>query len=396
MMLDNETIRAEAVAIFDWMRAVRRDFHMNPELGFEEFRTQAKICEYLQEMNIGYDDKCFSTAVVGVIKGDRAGKMVGIRADIDALPIQDEKTVDYKSQIAGRMHACGHDAHTAVLLGTAKILAKYRAELPGSVKLFFQPAEEKTGGALPMIAAGCMRNPKVDYTLALHVSADYPVGEIGIKFGQNSASTDEFSVTVFGKSAHGAQPQHGIDAIVIAAQIIMALQTISSREISATDPVIVTIGTIKGGDKENIIAEQVVMSGTVRTLTPANRKKVLRRLVEICEATAAVFGGKAEVEIREGYASLVNDTYVTNKIIACAEATLGENKINVYTEPTMGGEDFAYFTEAVPGAMYRLGVANEVRGITVGIHNNHFDIDEAALMTGVMVNVKTALELMKA
>ena len=395
-MLDNETIRAEAEAIFDWIRAVRRDFHMHPELGFEEFRTQAKICEYLREMDISYDDKCFATAVVGIVKGDKSGKMVGIRADIDALPIQDEKTVDYKSQVTGKMHACGHDVHAAILLGTAKILAKYRAELPGSAKLFFQPAEEKTGGALPMINAGCMKNPKVDYTLALHVSADYPVGEIGIKFGQNCASTDEFSITIYGKSAHGAQPQQGVDAIVIAAQLIMALQTISSRGISATDPVIVTIGTIKGGDKENIIAEHVVMSGTVRTLTPANRKKVLRRLVEICETTAAVFGGKAEVEIREGYASLVNDTYVTNKIIACAEVMLGENKINIYTEPSMGGEDFAYFAEAAPGAMYRLGVANETRGITVGIHNNRFDIDEAALLTGVIVNVKTALELMKA
>ncbi|MFA6074325.1 MAG: amidohydrolase [Negativicutes bacterium] len=395
-MLSDEIIRAEAEAGFEWTKAVRRDFHMNPELGFEEFRTQAKICEYLREMNIGYDDKCFATSVIGLIEGNKTGKVIGIRADIDALPIQDEKIVEYKSQIAGKSHACGHDVHMAILLGTAKILAKYREQLPGSVKLLFQPAEETTGGALPMINAGCLENPHVDYTLALHVSADYPVGGIGIKYGQNCASTDEFTIIINGKSAHGAQPQQGIDAIVIAAQLIMALQTIISRGISATDSTILTIGTIRGGDKENIIAEQVVMSGTVRSLTPVNRKKVLKQMVEICEATAAVFGGKAEVQIREGYASLINDTFVADKVIECTKAILGEDKVNVFTEPSLSGEDFAYFTEATPGAMYRLGIANEERGITVGIHNNRFDIDEEALIAGVIVNVKTALELMRA
>ena len=393
-MLTAELIASEVENIRGWLSEVRRDFHRFPELSMEEHRTRAKIVEYLDEMEVSHSD-CFATAVVGDITGAKQGKVVALRGDMDALPIQEHNQSDYRSQHDGVMHACGHDVHMTIVLGAAKILAKLRAQLPGTLKLLFQPAEETTGGAKFMIENGCLLNPAVDYALSTHVSSEFPAGSIGVRYGQYCASTDELTITVRGKSAHGARPSDGVDAILIAAQIINALQTVVSRSVAATDAAVLTIGTIHGGDKANIIAENVVLRGTVRSLAKEVRDTVVERAIAITEKTAEAYGGSAEVIIHDGYIPLVNNANVTAMLEESAVQVIGRENVIVYDESSMGGEDFSYFTEAIPGTMFRLGISNSARGITAGIHNNRFDVDEEALVTGVKVLAWSALQLMQ-
>ena len=247
MIGKSNPILSKAESIRDWIVEIRRDFHMNPELSTEEFRTRDKIVEYLKNLGIEYKTGIADTGVLGIIRGKQSGKTVGLRADIDALPIQDKKNVSYKSTIDGKMHACGHDAHTAILLGAAKILKGMEDDLHGNVKLFFQPAEETIGGAERMIKAGVMENPKVDAVFGLHVSPEIDVGKIGVRYGQTNAYADGLEIIVCGKDCHAARPQEGVDAIVIASHIIIALQSIVSRNIDPTNSAVVTIGTINGG-----------------------------------------------------------------------------------------------------------------------------------------------------
>jgi len=278
------TVLTELNKIKDWMVEIRRDFHRNPELGMKEFRTRDKIVEYLEILGIEYE-KVAGTGVVGIIRGRDANKTVALRADMDALPIQDEKDAVYRSIIPGKMHACGHDAHVAILLGAARVLKENQKQLNGNVKLFFQPAEETVGGAKPMIEAGAMQNPKVDAVFGLHVASDIPVGEIGIKYGQMNASSDTIKIMIRGKSSHGAYPQEGIDAIMITGQVITALQSIVSRNVDPRSSAVVTIGTIQGGTQGNIIADKVELVGTVRTLDSDTRLLVLDRIKNIVTQT---------------------------------------------------------------------------------------------------------------
>ncbi|MFD1926766.1 M20 family metallopeptidase [Sporosarcina siberiensis] len=388
-MYSKDELLTKAADIKPWLVEIRRDLHSHPELGLEEYRTRDKIIEYLTEMGIPFEQDIAHTAVVGFIEGGIKGKTVALRADIDALPITEMNQVEYKSQNIGKMHACGHDAHTTVLLGAAKLLNDNKKNLKGNVKLFFQPAEETVGGAKPMIEAGVMENPKVDAVFGLHIAPDIPVGEIGVKYDQMNAASNSLAITIKGDSAHGAYPHNGTDAIVIASQVVTALQTIVSRNVDPTQSAVITIGVIQGGTAANIIADTVTMTGTVRTLDPEVRSYVLKRIEEVIAHTTQALGGSFTLEIEDGYNALINDNAMVDLVKQTGFDLLGEDKVHQLTLPSLGVEDFAFFAEAAPSAFYRLGCRNEARGIVHGLHTNQFDIDEDCLPLGAAIQALT-------
>ncbi|KHO61116.1 peptidase M20 [Thermoanaerobacter sp. YS13] len=368
---------------------LRRKIHMYPELGFEETKTSEVVYDYLK--NLGIEVKRIAkTGVVGTLKGN-GSKTIAIRADMDALPIQEENDVEYASQIPGRMHACGHDVHTAILLGTAKLLANMRDKLKGNVKFIFQPAEETTGGALPMIEEGVLENPKVDAIIGLHVDPELQVGQIGITYGKAYASSDMIDIIVKGKSSHGAEPHKSVDAIVIAANIVNILQTVVSRKANPLSPIVLTIGTIEGGYARNIIADKVRMSGIIRMMEEEKRDEIVEMVEKICDNTAKVMGGEVEFRRTRGYPCLVNHKGMTDLIKETAFPLLGEGNV-IEVAPTMGVEDFAYFLQKVPGSFYKLGCGNKEKGIDKPIHNNQFNIDEECIKIGLAVHVSTVLK----
>lgn len=378
---------AEAKTIQSWLVEVRRDFHRHPELGMEEKRTQAKIMEYLTGLDIPYE-KIANTGVVGLIEGAEAGKTIGLRADMDALPIDEQNEVDYKSTIPGKMHACGHDAHMTVLLGAAKILKEHQSSLKGNVKLLFQPAEETVGGAEPMIAEGALQNPDVHAMFGLHMSTIIPTGKIGVIYNQMNASSDSIRLTIKGAKGHGAYPHSGRDAIVIAAHVITALQTIVSRNVDPRKAAVISLGTINGGTQSNVIADEVVLNGTVRTLDPEVRSYVIERIKEVMEFTTRSLGGDYEFWHEPGYVSLINNNEMVDIAVASGEALLGKGNVQWMDLPNMGVEDFAYFAAAVPSAFFQLGCRNEAKGIIHGGHTSYFDIDEDSLALGAALQVQ--------
>lgn len=368
---------------------LRRKIHMYPELGFEETKTSEIVYDYLK--NLGIEVKRIAkTGVVGTLKGN-GSKTIAIRADMDALPIQEENDVEYASQIPGRMHACGHDVHTAILLGTAKLLANMRDKLKGNVKFIFQPAEETTGGALPMIEEGVLENPKVDAIIGLHVDPELQVGQIGITYGKAYASSDMFDIIVKGKSSHGAEPHKSVDSIVIAANIVNMLQTVVSRKANPLSPIVLTIGIIEGGYARNIIANKVRMSGIIRMMEEEKRDEIVEMVEKICDNTAKAMGGEVEFKRTIGYPCLVNHKGMTDLIKETAFPLLGEGNV-IEVAPTMGVEDFAYFLQKVPGSFYKLGCGNKEKGIDKPIHNNQFNIDEECIKIGLAVHVSTVLK----
>ena len=383
--------------IFDELVEIRRDFHKNPELSQNEFRTQKKIIEYLNSWGIG-NYVCAETGAVGIIKGKNKGKTVGIRGDIDALPINEKNNVPYSSIAPGVMHACGHDAHAAIVLGIAKImkeLADTEDSINGNVKLFFQPAEETIGGADRMIQEGCMENPKVDYVLGLHVQPYLNTGKVELKYGKLNAATDSINIVLKGKAAHGAYPDKGIDAIVMAGNVITALQSIVSRNTSPINSVVISLGKISGGVKDNIIADEVKITGTLRTLDDETRQYTKDRISNIVNNVAAAFGGEGITTFYEGYKSLINDNEVLARIKENAEKLQGKENVEFKEFPSLGAEDFSYFIDAAKGAFFHLGCGNYVKGITAPIHTEYFDIDEECLKVGVKLQVENIITLLK-
>lgn len=378
-----------------WLREVRRDFHRNPELGLNEFKTSEKIKSYLDEFGIEYITYPNSTCVVGLVRGAYPGKTVAIRADMDALPITESDDRAYKSQNTGVMHACGHDAHTTILLGTARYFSQVRNELHGNVKFLFQPNEEGDGGAKDMIEAGCMLHPKVDSVIGLHVAPHIPCGTIETKYDTLYAKSDIINITIHGKSAHGAYPNEGFDAIVIAAQVINALQTIVSRNVSPGDSVVFSIGTINGGTARNIIAEKVTMNAVLRTIKNDTRTNVKQKIKEIVQGISASMGGSAEVIFSDGFPALVNDNETVDIILNTSSEVLGKDKVFIKEKPSMGVEDFAFFIKETKGAFYHLGSGNAEKGISSSLHSNDFDIDEDCLKLGVMLHTAIVYKLLE-
>ncbi len=367
---------------------LRRAIHRQPELGFEEHRTQGLIEHELDTLGVEHR-RLAQTGVVGIVRGGLPGHVAALRADMDALPITERTGLAFASEIDGKMHACGHDAHTAMLLGAARELQAMRVGLHGTTVLIFQPAEEGPGGAEPMIAQGALDNPKVEAIAMLHVDVRLAPGEIGITPGGVNASADELYITIRGKGGHGAYPHTSVDAIPAASAVVLALQNIAARETDPLKSVVVTIGTIQGGYRNNVIADEVQMSGTLRAHDPHIRDGLEARVKRIAEHAAAAYGATAEVRIVRGYPPVMND------------AALAENFARYMREhtalrverpaPTMGAEDFAYFAQRVPGVHVRLGIRSEAAESIYPGHSAEFRIDEAALPVGVQTLVAFAV-----
>ena len=374
---------------------IRRDLHRHPELGLEEFRTANKIESHLQEWGINVSERVNKTSVVGMIKGSCDDAMViGLRADIDALPIQELTNHDYKSINNGKMHACGHDVHTAIQLGCAYVLEQIKDSLPGAVKFFFQQAEESVGGAKTMIDAGVLDDPHVSHILGMHVCPKLEVGTFGIKYDHAYAASDTITLYIHGKSAHAAAPQDGVDAIVIASNIVLALQSLVSRNISPLDAAVLSFGIINGGEAHNVISNHVKIRGTLRTLDNEVRKSLKGRIFEVATNIAKAYGGEASLRVETGYDAVINDEIITAHIEDVAKHVLGEDRVHVLTHPSLGVEDFAYFAKARPSSYNRLGIANKEKGITALLHDGNFDIDEEAIRYGILIQVMSVLTLM--
>lgn len=370
----------EAQAIAPKAIEIRRIIHQAPELGNEETATSALIEKTLTDLDLEVS-RPMGTSVVALLRGANPGKTIAFRADMDALPIQEESNLPFKSQIPGKMHACGHDIHVAGLLGTAMVLTKHRNELHGNVKFLFQPDEENNGGAQRMIAAGCMENPHVDAVFGAHVDPDIPTGHIGFKYGKAYAASDMFIVTINGAGCHGASPHDGIDVIAIGAQVVTAIQQLVSRRTAPTDSAVVTVGSFQAGSAGNVIAQQAVLRGILRTLGSEMRMKIRKLFVNTVEGICAAMGASADVQIIESYPGVVNWDEMVDFSKNIAEDMLGRDKIHIFQTPTMGTEDFGYFIQEVPGAFYKIGVGNPDIGADRPIHSPNFVADENALST---------------
>ncbi|HET6275526.1 MAG TPA: M20 family metallopeptidase [Candidatus Cybelea sp.] len=359
---------------------LRRAIHRRPELGFEERETASLIERELDSLGIEHR-RAAGTGIVARIDGAIAGRVAGLRADMDALPILERSGEPFASEVDGKMHACGHDAHTAMLLGAARVLSETKAQLAGRIVLLFQPAEEGPGGALPMIEEGALDDPPVEAIAMLHVDSRLDVGTVGVTGGPVNASADEFHITVSGTGGHGAYPHASIDAIPASAAIVLALQNVVARETDPLASAVLTVGTIAGGYRNNVIADEVKLSGTLRAYDPTVRAELERRLHRIVTGVAAAYGARAEVRILRGYPPVCNSTALAEQFSSYLRAHT--SLIVEAPAPTMGAEDFAYFAERVPGLLMRLGVRSEAAGATHPIHSAQFRLDERALPLGV-------------
>jgi amidohydrolase len=377
--------------------AQRRDFHMHPELSNREERTSHVVAERLRAL--GLEDVKTGVGKYGVtalLKGAKPGPVVAVRADMDALPIQEVNDVPYKSLVPGVKHACGHDAHTTIELGVAEILSKMRDEIHGTIKFIFQPAEEgapagEEGGAALMIKEGALENPRPQAIFGLHVMPVVEVGQIMYNSGPAMASSDHFVITIHGKKVHGAYPHDGIDAVVVAAECVTALQTIRSRRIDTTEPLVITVGIIQGGNRFNIIADEVKLEGTVRTLSEDVRKRAQALMRETLDGITKAYGATFDMDYAEGAAVTYNEPALVEETLPTIRRVIGEKNV-ITRKPQMGAEDFSYFQKVVPGFYYFLGVGNRAKGITAQIHTPEFDLDEESLVIGVKVMSNVLLD----
>lgn len=388
-----EQIKEEARALSPVLNDLFRTIHQNPELGKREHATAALIRSRLEELGIEAVPVA-DTGTLGVLRGGRPGPTVGIRADIDALPITEETGLPYASRNPGVMHACGHDFHTAALLGAAQLLAARREELAGNVKFFFQPDEEGDGGAARMIAGGCMEQPHVDAAFCCHVESGIPTGTVSVRSGPICAASNPFSVTLRGRGSHGAKPHLGTDVIVAGAQIITALQTIASRRTSPTEPVVVTVGAFHSGTAGNVLAEEATFTGILRTMGGEARERVKGDFRAIVSGVAAAMGVEAEIRIFESYPGCRNDKAMTDLLRRAAGKVLGPEKVLELAEPSLGTDDFGYFSDAVPGCYYYVGVSSEEKGFTYPNHNPHFAVDPEALPLAAAIHAQVALDFL--
>ncbi|MBC8154202.1 MAG: amidohydrolase [Bacteroidetes bacterium] len=368
--------------------AIRRHLHAHPELSFKEHNTARFVANQLTEMGLSPQTGIANTGVVALIEGTRTpgapgtNRVIGLRADMDALPIREANDVAYKSTVEGVMHACGHDAHTASLLGCARILTELRDQFDGTVKLVFQPAEEKApGGASLMIKDGVLENPAPMSMIGQHVAPNVPVGKIGFREGMYMASTDELFVTVRGKGGHGAMPDTLIDPVLIASHLIVALQQIISRNRKPANPSVLSFGRFIADGVTNVIPNEVTIQGTFRCMDEEWRADGLRRMKKLAEGLVEAMGGTCDFEIVKGYPFLKNHPELTRRLRADTTAYMGAENV-VDLDLWMAGEDFAFYSQVVDACFYRLGTRNESRGIVSGVHTPTFDIDEAALETG--------------
>jgi amidohydrolase len=363
---------------FNLMVELRRDFHMNPELSFQEERTPKKIAEFHQNLGLEVRTGVGGRGVVSILRGGKLGKTVALRADFDALPIQDEKEVEYKSKVDGVMHACGHDAHTATLLVLAKALAEVKDEIPGTIVFIHQHAEEVLpGGAIAMIEDDCLEG--VDVVFGTHVRSTMPVGKIAYRSGPTMAAPDKFQIKVIGKGGHGAYPHETVDALVIGGHIVVGLQNIVSRKVDPLHSAVVTVGSFHAGNAFNVISDTAMIEGTVRTFDEDVRKKVEEQISKVAKLVSASQGGTCEVTYTRGYPSLYNHPEEMALVVEAAKEVVSEDDL-VEINPIMGGEDFAYYLQHKPGAFFFTSAGNESIGAKYPHHHPKFDIDERAML----------------
>ncbi len=371
-------------ALVDW----RRQLHQYPELGFQEHLTAALIQRQLTTWGIPFQANVAGTGVVARVEGRGSGPVLAIRADMDALPIQEENEVPYCSKHAGQMHACGHDGHTAIALGTAYYLSQHPQLFQGVVKFIFQPAEEGPGGAAPMIEAGVLKNPDVDAIIGLHLWNNLPLGTVGVRSGPLMAAVEVFDCEIQGRGGHGAIPQQTVDAIVVGAQVVTALQTIVSRSVNPLDAAVVTIGQFTAGKAHNVIADSAHLEGTVRYFNPALEPLISQRLEQIVAGVCQSFGASYRLNYRKLYPPVINDPAIADLVRSVAERMV-ETPAGVVPDcQTMGGEDMSFFLQAVPGCYFFLGSANPARQLDFPHHHPRFDFDETALGSGVEIFVR--------
>ncbi|MGC4105213.1 MAG: amidohydrolase [Thermomicrobiales bacterium] len=394
-------LKNDADEILPGVVADRRWLHEHPEVGMHEFETAAFVTQRLAQ--IGVEDVQTGinvTGITGLIRGTgtvgNPDKVVLVRADMDALPILEENAVEYVSQNPGVMHACGHDAHTAMLLGLSRILMDRRGEFAGTVKVLFQPAEEvDPGGAKGMIAEGVLEHPHVDVVLGLHVASSIPTGEIHLRPGPSNAAPDAFSIRIQGKGSHAAEPHQSVDPIIVGSQIVLALQALVSRETDPMDAAVVSVTAFLAGEAFNVIPDTAELRGTVRTIRNEVREHLSRRLAEVAEGIGATFGATVTTDYIFGAPSIVNDPAVVELVRAAAIQVVGEENVHEATVG-MGGEDFSYFTEARPGCFFNVGTRNEERGIVWGHHHPRFDIDEEGMAPGMATMANAVLSILAA
>lgn len=383
-------IAAAAEAAAPGLIAIRRDIHAHPELGFEEHRTAATVAAELTRLGIAHRTGIGKTGVVGLIEGARPGPVLAIRADMDALPIAEETGLPFASTHPGLMHACGHDIHTATLLGVAAVLKEMAPQLAGTVKLVFQPAEEGLGGMAAMIADGVMEGPRVDMALGFHNQPDLPVGRFGYVRGATLAASDRFDITLTGKSGHAAAPHTTIDPIMAGVALVAQMQTVVSREVPPLRPAVVTVGAFKGGTTHNIIAESCLIQGTVRTLDPMTRDLAEAAIRRLCEGIGAGMRVAVAIKYRRGTPPLRNDDRVLDPAIAAVAAQLGP--VIDEGRPSMGGEDFALMADLVPS--FQLRVGSGAPGRDDRLHNARYQPDEASIPLGVQALARAAMALL--
>jgi amidohydrolase len=388
-----DDILKEAHDLFDYTKNLRRDFHQHPELGFQEVRTASIVARELSELGLEVASGVAKTGVVAMLEGSQPGPVVLLRFDMDALPIQEETGAEYASLTPGLMHACGHDGHVAIGLGVARLLHAHREQIAGAVKLVFQPAEEGLGGGKLIVEEGVLDNPRPDLALALHIWNDKPLGWLGIASGPVMAAAETFSVRISGKGGHGALPDLAVDPVVAAAQVITALQTIVSRNVSPLQTAVVSVTSVRAGEAFNVIPPFVDLKGTIRTFDPEVRAALLQRFEQIIHRVSEALGCQAEVEVEAITPAVINNGRISSRVVEAAVSMFPEAKIQMDAR-TMGSEDMAYLMQDVPGCYFFVGSANSDRKLDYGHHHPKFDFDENVLPTAVALMAAAALDFL--
>jgi amidohydrolase len=386
--VDLSRIRPTIQALQPALVELRRRLHQRPELGFREHLTSDLVAQNLHQWGIEHQTGIAKTGIVATIRGSKPGPVLAIRADMDALPIQEENDVPYRSQHDGVMHACGHDGHTAIALFTAYYLANHPEDFAGTVKIIFQPAEEGPGGAKPMIEAGVLKNPDVDAIIGLHLWNNLPLGTVGVRSGALMAASEGFRCTIQGKGGHGAIPQQTVDSILVSAHVVNALQTIVARNVSPLESAVVTVGELHAGKALNVIADTAKMSGTVRYFNPELGEIIPRRLEQIISGVCQSHGASYELDYWRLYPAVINDAGIA-ELVRSVASNVVETPAGVVPEcQTMGGEDMSFFLQAVPGCYFFLGSANPIKDLAYPHHHPRFDFDETALGIGIEIFVR--------
>ncbi|OCA88735.1 M20 metallopeptidase family protein [Pseudobacillus wudalianchiensis] len=372
---------------------IRRHLHQHPELSFQEYKTAEYIKSILQNWGIPYQS-IGETGVIVDIVGKEGGRAIGLRADIDALPIHEQTDLPYRSQYNHVMHACGHDGHTAILLGAVYELNQIKEQLSGTVRCIFQPGEEADGAAKALIEQGALSNPEIEAMTGLHLWPHLPLGTVGIKYGGMTASCDDFKITITGKGGHSARPHQAIDAIAIAASMIQAFQSLTVKRFNPGEPVIIHIGKINGGEASNIVASTVVLEGTARAVNNSLRGEIYQEILKVCRAAEVQWEAQIEVDYTLGHPPIVNDEQMTNQFEEMASRLLGAERVISLKEPSMGADDFGYFSAKVPSIYFRLGIQKENQPV-YDLHHPKFQFDDSILRTGIELYVNFALSLLQ-